>query len=324
MNILLVHNTRIPVFAYGGTERVLWDLGKALVDMGHRVTFLVPKDSQCHFANVLHWDPKQPLLPQVPAGFDVVHFQIHPGEEPDYPHLVTEHGNSRKPKPFPRNTVFVSQNHAQRYGATEFVHNGLDWTNYAPFDPYVPRARYHFLGKGAWPEKNLDGAIKTALAAEVELNVLGAQRLTFTRAFRFTLSKKIHFHGMVGGTEKFNLLQQSKGLIFPVRWHEPFGLAIVESLFYGAPVFATPYGALPEIVTPETGTLSSGMDALVESIQRHNYDTRACHHRAVNHFSHGQMAHKYVHYYERVIAHETLHAQPPTLPVNGRQLIDWQ
>lgn len=323
MNILLVHNTRIPVFAYGGTERVLWDLGKALVDMGHQVTFLVPEGSRCHFAHVLHWNPEQPVLPQVPAGFDVVHFQIHPGEEPDYPHLVTEHGNSRKPKPFPRNTVFVSQNHAQRYGATAFVHNGLDWSNYIAFDPSVPRSRYHFLGKGAWPVKNLKGAIKTALTAGVELDVLGARRLNFSHAFRFTLSPQIHFHGMVGGEKKFTLLQQSKGLIFPVRWHEPFGLAIVESLFYGAPVFATPYGALPEIVTPEVGTLSTGMDALVDAIHSRDHDPRACHQRAVDHFSHVQMARQYVHYYERVITGETLHAQPPVLPVNGRQLMDW-
>jgi glycosyltransferase involved in cell wall biosynthesis len=323
MNVLLVHNARIPVFAYGGTERVLWDLGKALLVMGHGVTYLVPEGSHCDFAQVLTWDPKQPLLPQVPAGFDVVHFQIHPGEAPDYPHLVTEHGNSRKPKPFPRNTIFVSQNHAQRYGATEFVHNGLDWSNYAAFDPTVRRTRYHFLGKGAWPVKNLKGAIKTALTAGVELNVLGAKRLNFSHEFRFTLSRRIHFHGMVGGDEKFSLLQQSKGLIFPVRWHEPFGLAIVESLFYGAPIFATPYGALPEIVTPEIGTLSTGMDALVSAIQTRTFDPRACHQRAVDHFSHTQMALKYVHYYERVIAGETLHTQAPVLPVNGRELMDW-
>ncbi|MDP2264063.1 MAG: glycosyltransferase [Hydrogenophaga sp.] len=323
MNILLVHNTRIPVFAYGGTERVLWDLGKALVEMGHQVTFLVPEGSRCDFAHVVHWNPQLPVLPQVPAGFDVVHFQIHPGIEPDYPYLVTEHGNSRRPRPFPRNTVFVSQNHAHRYGATEFVHNGLDWSNYAPFDPSATRDRYHFLGKGAWPVKNLRGAIKTALTAGVELNVLGARRLNFSHEFRYTLSRRIHFHGMVGGSQKFGFLQQSKGMIFPVRWHEPFGLAIVESLYYGAPVFATPYGALPEIVTSETGTLATDMDSLVESIQRYDYDPRTCHHRAVNHFSHVQMAHKYVHYYERVIANEVLHAQMPILPVNGRQLIDW-
>lgn len=323
MNILLVHGSPIPVYAYGGTERVIWDLGKALVSMGHTVTYLVPAGSRCDFAEVKTWDTEKPLMPQIPTGFDVVHFQIHPGCEPDYPYLVTEHGNSRKPKPFPRNTVFVSKNHAQRYGATEFVHNGLDWSSYAPFDPSVARSRHHFLGKGAWPVKNLKGAIRVALAAGVEMDVLGAKRLGLSHQLRWTWSPRIHFHGMVGGDEKFRLLQQSKGLIFPVRWHEPFGLAVIESLYFGAPVYATPYGALPEIVTPEVGSLSDNMDGLVAAVTAGNFAPEACHERATQHFNHLQMGRGYVQYYERVLSGETLHPQQPVLLTNGRALKDW-
>lgn len=28
MHVLLVNNSPIPVYGYGGTERVIWDLGK--------------------------------------------------------------------------------------------------------------------------------------------------------------------------------------------------------------------------------------------------------------------------------------------------------
>lgn len=34
MHILLVNNSPIPVYGYGGTERVIWDLGKTLVQQG--------------------------------------------------------------------------------------------------------------------------------------------------------------------------------------------------------------------------------------------------------------------------------------------------
>ena len=34
MHILLVNHAPIPDFAYGGTERVVWDLGKQLVALG--------------------------------------------------------------------------------------------------------------------------------------------------------------------------------------------------------------------------------------------------------------------------------------------------
>ena len=43
MHVLLVNTTPIPVYAYGGTERVIWDLGKSLVKLGHKVSYLVPQ-----------------------------------------------------------------------------------------------------------------------------------------------------------------------------------------------------------------------------------------------------------------------------------------
>ena len=41
MHILIASKTQIPVVTYGGTERVIWDLGRGLVELGHRVTYLV-------------------------------------------------------------------------------------------------------------------------------------------------------------------------------------------------------------------------------------------------------------------------------------------
>jgi len=40
MNILIVINSVIPALKYGGTERVMWYLGKELALMGHSVHFL--------------------------------------------------------------------------------------------------------------------------------------------------------------------------------------------------------------------------------------------------------------------------------------------
>ena len=59
-------------------------------------------------------------------------------------------------------------------------------------------------------------------------------------------------------TSLSSLLNASRGLIFPVRWHEPFGLAVIESLYFGCPVFATPYGALPELVQEVLDKLADG------------------------------------------------------------------
>ena len=320
MHVLLINNSPIPVYGYGGTERVIWDLGKTLVRLGHQVSYLVPAGSHCDFGRVLPIAPERPWAEQIPADVDIAHFQFNPHVELDRPYLVTEHGNARKAKPLPRNTVFLSQNHAQRYGSTEYVYNGLDWDAYGPVDFERPRSHYHFLGKAAWSVKNVRGAIAVARRAGVELDVLGGKRFNIKGGLRLTLSSRVHFHGMVGGWQKFGLLNASRGLILPVRWHEPFGLAIIESLYFGCPVFSTPYGALPELIAPEYGALADSAQALADAIQQRQFDARACHAYAKQRFHARTMAQAYVRVYERVLDGEQLNPQAPLMQGQARNL----
>jgi len=315
MRILLVSKTSIPVYAYGGTERVIWDLGYALSQLGHQVTYLVAAGSTCPFAHVLHIDPATDLRMQIPDEIDIVHFQFKPefslDEDFTKVYVVTEHGNTAADNVLPLNSIFVSKNHAQRHGSDQFVHNGLNWDAYGPVDFDTRREHHHFLGKAAWRVKNVVGAIDVALDAGVKLAVLGGTRLNLKRGFRFTWSRRIQFHGMVGGQEKFRLLNTSNGLVFPVRWHEPFGLAVIESLYFGCPIFSTPYGALPELVSPEQGCLSASKAELVSSIQDKSFDMRACHQHAVTHFNAEKMARGYLEKYEQVLAGENLSRTHP-------------
>ena len=82
---------------------------------------------------------------------------------------------------------------------------------------------------------------------------------------------------MVGGQVKLDLLQGSRGLIFPVLWHEPFGLAVIESLYFGCPVYATPYGALPELAPPATGVLAAGRGRPADAPRQGGVQARVCH-----------------------------------------------
>ncbi len=321
MHIVLAHKASIPVFAYGGTERVLWDLGRALVGLGHRVTFIAAAGSHCDFAEVIALDETRSWQAQIPADADITHFQFDPHEDITTPWLMTEHGNSKQATPLPRNTVFVSANHAARHGSNEYVLNGLDWNAYGPVDLQARRDYFHFLGKAAWRVKNLRGAIDVALAADAKLDVLGGSRLNLKRGFRFTMSPRVRFHGMVGGAQKFSLLNGSRGLILPVRWHEPFGLAVIESLYFGCPIFATPYGALPELVPPEMGVLSNRADVLTAAVREargagnsgNRFDPRACHDHALSRFSASRMAADYLVKYQRVLDGETLNANAPVM-----------
>jgi glycosyltransferase involved in cell wall biosynthesis len=316
MNILIISNSRIPAHLYGGIERVIWGLGKELAGMGHQVTYLVQEGSTCPFADVIPLAEGIPLLDQIPEAVDVVHGHYLIPELASYhkPYLITLHGNYDEPGyVFDSNLVFISRNQAERYGSRTFVYNGLDWEGYTPPDLRRKRNFFHFLGKAAWRVKNVKGAIRVIRETRQEkLRVLGGVRFNFKMGVRLTFSPRVRFHGMVGGVEKDRLLNQSRGLIFPVRWHEPFGLAIIESLFYGCPVFGTPYGSLTELVGEDFGFLSARSAELAEAVEHWEaYDPKRCHEYALTEFNSRKMTRSYLELYERVLAGESLNETPP-------------
>ncbi|HOD89460.1 MAG TPA: glycosyltransferase, partial [Bacteroidales bacterium] len=238
MKITIVHKSKIPAVLYGGTERVIWYLGKELTKMGHEVTYLVLPGSYCDFAKIIFIDENKTINSQIPEDTDVVHFNFPVKEEILKPYITTIHGNSKAGDVFDKNTVFVSKNHAERHNSNSFVYNGLDWDDYKLDKISEEKKYFHFLANAAWKVKNLKGAISVVKSANENLAVLGGKRINFKMGFRFTTSRKVKFYGMIGDLEKIKLISQSKGLIFPVLWDEPFGLAIIEAFACGLPVIA--------------------------------------------------------------------------------------
>jgi glycosyltransferase involved in cell wall biosynthesis len=315
MHILIVNNTSIPVKQYGGTERVIWWLGKQLVKMEHKVSYLVGPGSYCDFATGVHTlNHSIPFNQQIPPGVDLVHLNCKVNEQPNIPYIFTLHGNNNDQYPLDLNTVFVSKNHASRYGSDSYVHNGIDPADYG--DPGLDQKRnyFHFLGDGAWRVKNLRGAIKIAQQSKIKFRVIGGKRFNFNQGIRLTFDPRIKFEGLIGGVEKNNLLKGSKGLIFPVLWNEPFGLSIVESLYFGCPVFGTPYGSLTEIIQPNVGITSNSLSALVDAVQNANqFDPKICHEFVMENFSSTQMTNAYLSKYQMVMNGQQLNKIAPKL-----------
>ena len=315
MNILIVNTGFIPVIKYGGTERVIWYLGKELVKMRHKVTYLVKNGSHCDFATVLFLDPAISLNKQIPENTDIVHLNFQPNEPIVKPFVVTLHGNINDERVLDINTIFVSKNHAERFGSNSFVYNGMDWDDYKKPNLANKKNYFHFLGNAAWRVKNIKGAINIIKDTKAEkLKVLGGTRLNINMGFRFTLSARIRFYGMVGGAKKDLLTGGSKGLIFPVRWHEPFGIAITESLYFGCPVFGTPYGSLPEIVQSDVGFLSAKKTELTEAVENSiQFSTTKCHEYALEYFNSKKMAEAYVEKYLLVLNGNQINERTPKL-----------
>lgn len=331
MNILIVDKGKIPVKLYGGTERVIWSLGKILHQMGHKPSYLVGSGSTCSFASVNILQEEKPLAQQIPKDIDIIHFNFIPSaqdlEAINIPYIITMHGNHHTTEKLDQNIVFVSKNHAMRYGAETYVHNGLDWSEYSKAKVNNERKHFHFLGKAAWRIKNVKGAIDVVKKTRKEqIAILGGKRFNVSMGVRFTFTPKAQFYGMVGGKIKDDLLQASKGLIFPVRWHEPFGLAIIESLYFGCPVFATPYGSLPELVPKEVGFLSNSCTALSQAIQNTaDYSPKYCNEYAIENFNAKKMTENYIVQYERVLSGKKLNKKQPQLQeVQQEKFLEWK
>lgn len=326
MHIVLEFPGVIPALKYGGTERVIWYLGRELTKLGHKVTYMVKEGSSCDFADIIFVSSREDIIRKMPAHADIINYSRTPVPEAGKPYVYTLHGNTGEGEALDFNTIFISKNHAQRYGSVNYIYNGLDWDDYGKVDLQNPRSYFHFLGNASWRVKNVRGAIEVIKKTRAEqLKVLGGHRVNFKMGFRFTLSRRTKFYGMVGGQEKNRLLQGSKGLVFPVRWHEPFGLAIIESLYFGCPVFGTPYGSLPELVPAAVGFLTDNTVEMASALeQSEGYSRQACHDYAVEEFNAARMARAYLQQYERVLNGEKLNAtQPRKLATGEAKFLKW-
>jgi glycosyltransferase involved in cell wall biosynthesis len=312
MKIAVTSQIKLPVNLYGGAERVIWDLCYELNNLGHEVCLIAPPGSRCDFAQVVEHKFHTDISKVIPDSVDIVHFFSDVPNRPPPFFIYTLEGNASYGEELSQQTVFVSQNQALRHGGDVYVHNSL---TPRVSDLSFKRENFHFLGKAAWRRKNVRGAIKCAKQANCsKIDILGGTRLNFNMGFRFTLDRNARFHGMVDDKFKEYKISRSRGLVFPVLWNDPCPLSICESLYWGAPIFGTPYGSLPELVPAEVGFLSSSADELAEAMKdSQQWKPNVCRDYAVENFNSKKMALSYVEIYERVLAGETLNNQPPSL-----------
>ena len=324
MHICLVINAELPVNLYGGTERVVYALGRSLVDLGHKVTF-ISKTLKLDFADTIILDASKSLDSQIPKSVDIVHLHSDMEMPAKFYSCKTIHGNTRHKKIFHKNSIFVSKNHAKNHGGEAYVYNGIDGRDYGTVNFETKRDSFIFLAKASWKIKNLKGAIDVTKRAKSSINILGGYRFNFKQGMRFTLTSRAKFHGMVNDQQKNYFLQRGKGLIFPVLWPEPFGLAVIESFYFGIPVFATPYGSLPELVNSDVGFLSNSCSELAMHAECwETYDRKLIHNHWKQFFSAEVMAKNYLNFYSKILNGQSLHRYPVhSDSVRSSKLMKW-
>jgi glycosyltransferase involved in cell wall biosynthesis len=324
MHVALIHDAVIPPLKYGGTERIVAWLARALNRLGHRTTLIARPGSAVEGSRFIPIQPDWESV--VPSDVDLLHLWGTPGLPPKKAYVVTIQGNGRPGETFHRNTIFISRRHAENHGSTHFVHNGIDPDDYACDEKREDYAV--FLAKASWSVKNLSGAIDVARRAGMRLEVLGSRDWPLGLQRLLPPIGGVRYHGMADDPCKREILRRARALLFPVRWHEPFGIAITEALASGCAVVGTPYGSLPEIVTPEVGTLSASASELAKALSVPRFSPKRCRERVSQGFTHLDMARSYVRYYEHVLAKGTIAADAPEAPRTrdgfvSQELLPW-
>jgi glycosyltransferase involved in cell wall biosynthesis len=331
---------RIPPVLYGGTERVVSYLTEELVRRGHDVTLFAAGDSRTT-ANLAPGCPEAlRLLGRPELGgplqlamlsnvyekaaerFDIVHTHV------DYwsfafarltgmPTVATMHGRLNIPELHPvykryRSVPLVSISDAQRkplafmkWVAT--IHHGLphDLLRFST----GPGKYLAFLGRIS-PEKRPDIAIEVARKVGIPLKLAAKVDAVDREYFESTIKPRlsppdVEYIGEITEVEKSEFLGGALGLLFPIDWPEPFGLAMIESLACGTPVIARPCGSVPEVLREGvTGYIANTVDELANAVCRLDGLSReACRAEFEQRFTVEQMADRYERVYFDIIEH---------------------
>jgi glycosyltransferase involved in cell wall biosynthesis len=331
----------VPPALYGGTERVVSWLTEELVRLGHDVTLFASGDSLTTARLVpacpraLRLDPERVdqlayhmvMLDQVFSekdNFDVLHFHVDYLHFPisrreQIAHITTLHGRLDLPDLVPlyrhfRDMPVVSISNAQRLPLPwanwqGTVHHGL------PRDSFS-RGRGEggylaFLGRTS-PEKGLDQAIEIAKRAGMPLKIAAkidrVDRPYFKTVIEPLLDHPlIEFIGEIGYPEKGAFLGEAAALLFPINWHEPFGLVMIEAMACGTPVIAYPLGSVAEVMQDGvTGFVVPDLEGAVRAVNRiGEIDRKKCRRYFEQHFGAERMAQQYLKIYQRLARRES-------------------
>ncbi len=233
---------------------------------------------------------------------------------------------------------YQRRQYADLLAIAKVVPHGLDLAEY-PFEDAVDAASYLFSIARITRVKGQDTAIEVARASGAKLILAGCvqdkmdDRVFFEELKRsvdlvvdvsrhpaddayyeevmkpiLSCDRQIIYIGEVDTEAKKRWYRHAKATLFPIRWGEPFGMVLIESMACGTPVLAFGAGAVPEIVTDgETGFVvasCAGMVAAVALVGQ--IDRRTCRANVAARFSIGRMARRYAGLYQS-LARRTPH-----------------
>ncbi len=337
----------VPPKLYGGTERVIWWLTEALVELGHDVTLYASGDSETsarlipcsdqglrlagidnHLAYTLAMVDR--VLSEADR-YDILHFHVDFVHFPLFRHIAgrcftTLHGRLDLPDFKPGFTAFpemqlvsISDDQRRPLPDANFVrtiHHGLpaDLIHAGPGGDYLA-----FLGRMS-PEKRPDRAIEIARRAGIPIKMAAkvdnADRQYFEEEIQPLLDDPlVEFVGEIDDSQKPEFLGNARALLFPIDWPEPFGLVMIEAMAAGTPAIAWKCGSTTEVIDHgRSGFLVDSVEQAVAAVGRLDELPRtAVRDCFEERFTSRHMAEDYLDMFEAAIAAGQERFKPPFL-----------
>jgi glycosyltransferase involved in cell wall biosynthesis len=215
-------------------------------------------------------------------------------------------------------TISDFQRRNERLPRVRTIHHGIDASVCKAADG--KRDYLVFLGRIA-PIKGTHTAIEVAQRSGLPLKIAGEIQPMYQDYFDSQIKphidgKMIEYIGEVNVKEKNQLLSESRALLFPIQWDEPFGLVMIEAMACGTPVLAFPGGSVPEIVRDGvSGWICKSADDMAEKARSIDLIPSDVKKYLEQNFSLDAMTDRYLELYQKTIAEaELAQAGQPEVP----------
>lgn len=325
----------IPPDLYGGIEQAVDCECRGLAAAGHDVLLFTTADSTCPVPKLWALDRAEgtrigfsvPELRHVLAAYealldcDVIHDHTMIGPTyasalTDIPVVTTIHGplNVELLDIYRRiadRVPLIAISHVQLRDHPELpvagvIHHGIDVDD---FPVGAGDGDYCLFVGRMLGDKGAHRAIRVARKAGMKILLAGKMREPWERSYfesevQPLLGDDAQYLGEVSLDDKLRLLAGARATLFPIRWNEPFGLVMIESLACGTPVLTFEEGAAPEVVLDGvTGHLCRDESDMAEALLRiGDLDRAACRADVEARFSTARMAREHVELFEGVLS----------------------
>ncbi len=337
LKILITVDPEIPVppTNYGGIERIVDGLASEYKKRGYEVILIAHPESRCVGAKKIYgWEKG------MSRGVGNVYknalqlLKIYRSERPDvihsfsrllylyplfllekapvvqtYQRAISEKSTSLASLIAGKQLQFTAcAGHTYRHlNAVEKWHTVYNFTDTEYFKPDTEVAKEHLLFLGRIEEiKGTKEAIEVAKKTGIRLIIAGNIPEEKRKYFKEYIEPEcknglIEYVGPVNDAQKLKLFQGAKAFLFPIRWEEPFGIVMAESMACGTPVVAFNRGSVPEVVqNNKTGFILNSIDEMVEAVNRiDDIDRNKVRQDAVRRFSLKEVAKEYIALYSK-------------------------